>query len=49
MACRMYGAKPSFEPMLVYCQDDPWKQWNLNRDPHSFIQENVFDNVAYKI
>ena len=26
MACRLFGAKPLPEPMLVYCQLDSWKQ-----------------------
>ena len=26
MACRLSGAKPSSEPMLNYCQLDPWEQ-----------------------
>ena len=26
MACRPYGAKPVSEPMLGYCQLDPWEQ-----------------------
>ena len=24
MACRLFGAKPSPEPMLAYCQLDSW-------------------------
>ena len=27
MACRLFGAKPLSEPMLVYCQLDSWKQF----------------------
>ena len=26
MACRLFGAKPLPEPMLPYCQLDPWEQ-----------------------
>ena len=26
MACRLYGAKPLPEPILDYCQLDPWEQ-----------------------
>ena len=26
MACRLFGAKPLLEPMLAYCQLDPWEQ-----------------------
>ena len=42
MACRLFRAKPLPEPMLVYCQLDPWEHvsWNLNRSLIIFIQEN---------
>ena len=26
MACRLFGAKPLSQPMLRYCQLDPWEQ-----------------------
>ena len=26
MACDLFGAKLSFEPMLVYCELDPWEE-----------------------
>ena len=26
MACRLFGAKPLSEPMLDYCQLEPWEQ-----------------------
>ena len=29
MACRLFGAKPSPEPMLVYCQLDSWQQMSV--------------------
>ena len=30
MACRLFGAKPLPEPMLVYCQLDSWEQVTVN-------------------
>ena len=29
MACRLFGAKPLPEPMLTYCQLDPYEQTSL--------------------
>ena len=29
MAYRLFGAEPLPEPMLVFCQSDPWKQISL--------------------
>ena len=29
MACRLFGAKPLPEPMLAYCQLDPWEQFSV--------------------
>ena len=29
MACRLFGAKPLPEPMLVYCQLESWKQLSV--------------------
>ena len=29
LACRMFGGKPLPEPMLTYCQLDPWKQTSM--------------------
>ena len=29
MACRLLGAKPLYEPMLEYCQLDPWEQTSV--------------------
>ena len=51
MACRMDGAKPLSEPMLEYCQLDPSKkfQWNLDRNSYTFIQENAFEDVVWKM
>ena len=38
MACRLFGAKPLPEPMLVYCQLDKF-QWNLNQNSIIFIKK----------
>ena len=49
MACRLFGAKPSPEQMLAYCQLDSWEQifqWNLNRNSIIFILENAFENIV---
>ena len=37
--------KPLFEPMMDYCQLDPWEQWNLNGNLHIFIRKDAFKNV----
>ena len=29
MACRLFGTKPLPEPMLTYCQLDPWEQTSV--------------------
>ena len=41
MACRLFDAKPSPEPMPTYCQLDFRNklQWNLNQNAKLFIQE----------
>ena len=51
MACRLPGPKPLSEPMLGYCELDPWNklQWNLNRNLYIFIQETAFENVVWKM
>ena len=41
MACRLFGAKLLPEPMLAYCQLDPWDRAYI-----IFIQENAFENVV---
>ena len=50
MACRLVGAKPLSEPMLGYYWTLRKKlQWNIDRNPNSFIQENAFENVVCEI
>ena len=51
MACRLVGAKPLSEPMLEYCQLDPWDklQRNFNQNSYIFIQESAFENVVWKM
>ena len=49
MACRLCGAKPLPEPMLAYCQLDPWEQfqWNSNwNEKENFILQNAFQSVV---
>ena len=49
MACRLFGAKPLPEPMLVYCQLDSWEQISVKFESDSiilFIQENAFEMVV---
>ena len=51
MAFRLIGAKPLSEPMLEYCY---WTgrnklQWKFNWNSYFIIQENVFENVVWKI
>ena len=48
MVPHLFGANPLPEPILVYCQLDPWNkfQWNLNRNSIISIQENAFDNFV---
>ena len=48
MACCLFGAKPLPDPMLIYCQLDPWQQasnWNAT----FFIQENIFENCVFEM
>ena len=51
MACRLAGTKPLSEPMFNVAN---WTltnklQWNLNRNSYTFIQENSFQNVVWKM
>ena len=51
MACRLFGVKPSFEPMLPYCQLEPKENiavklwWNSK----VFIQGNALENIVCEI
>ena len=47
MACRLFGAKTLPEPVLAYCQLDPWEfVWNSNGNSTIFFfQENAFEVV----
>ena len=49
MVCRLFGDKPLFEPMLIYCLLDPCKQRNMNQNITIFFYENEFKCVACKI
>ena len=51
MACRLVGAKPLSVPMLKFVN---WTlgnkfKWNINRNLYISIQENTFENVAWKM
>ena len=49
VACRLFGAKPLPEPMLLICQLDPWEQVSvkLEFEFYPFHTEYAFDNVVY--
>ena len=49
MACRLFGAKPLPESMLLICQSDPWEQVSvkLEFEFYQFHTEYAFDNVVY--
>ena len=32
MACRLFGDKPLPEPMLIYCQLDPWEETSVKNE-----------------
>ena len=54
MACRLFGAKPLFEPMLPYCQLDPKEQTStetktLTEIHISSLKKNAFENVVCEI
>ena len=47
-ACRLDGAKPLSEPMLEFCELDPWVQTAVKFESRkkSFHEENAFENVC---
>ena len=49
VACRLFGAKPLPEPMLLICQSGPWEQVSvkLEFECYPFHTEYAFDNVVY--
>ena len=50
MVCYLFGAKPSFEPMLEYSQLDPWEQTSMNSYSNfkHFHLENAAENVFFE-
>ena len=50
IACRLFGVKPLPEPMLIYCQLDPWQKTSLKFESkyEIFIHENAFETVSAK-
>ena len=52
MACRLFGAKPLAEPVLVHCQYEPWYETSVKfeqNEKKKFHSENVFENVICKM
>ena len=50
MACRPVGAKPLSEPMMEYCQLDPYEQNSMEfQSKCSFTDKNLRENVVWKI
>ena len=51
LACRLFGAKPLSEPVLEYCEFDPWEQTSVKfySKFKNFIEENAFENVVCKM
>ena len=49
MACRLFGAKPLSEPMLMYFYWTIWNnfQCNVNHNSTNFIHENEFENARW--
>ena len=50
MACRLFGAEPLTEPMLVYCQLDSSEQISVKFESKFYqcIHENAFEIVFYQ-
>ena len=51
MSCYLDDAKPLPKAMQDYCKLDPWEhsQWNFNRNSNILIEENAFENDAWKM
>ena len=52
MACRLCGARPLSEQMIMNDQLDTWRQsswWGLNQTGKIFIHENAFENISCKM
>ena len=47
MACRLFGAEPSTEAMITYCQ--LYLQWNMKQNISLFIQQNAFEHFVCKM
>ena len=48
MACRLFGAKPLPEPVLVYCQLDSWEQISVKFEFefYHFHARKCIENVS---
>ena len=49
MACRLFGAKPLYEPMLCHWTPRSKLQSYCIRNLNNCIHENVFENVVWKM
>ena len=50
MDCRLFGAKPLSEPMLVYCQKEPWEQTSVKfESKYTTIALQKMQNVVCKM
>ena len=47
MAFRLIGAKPLYEPIMAYLENE--FQWNLNQKKTTFIQENEIEIGLWKL
>ena len=43
MDCRLFGDKPLFKPMLIYCQLDPYEQISKYK---YFTHENAYEIIV---
>ena len=48
MACRLFGAKPSPEPVLTHLQLNSWEQISVKFESE-FIKENAFEILVCKM
>ena len=51
MAWHLFSTKSLSEPILTYCQLNPFEQvkWNFSQNTTIFIEENGFENIIYKM
>ena len=56
MACHLYGTKPLPEPVLIYCQLDPWQQTPVTFKLKyklfvliRYIWKHQLENIVYRV